>query len=76
MTKPVSFTPEAATGQLKSAGEITDKKGFGARWDFSVRHVDNLLRQGMPHLKIGKRRVRIITEEADSWMRERFGTRR
>ena len=56
--------------------EITDKRGFGKRWSFSTRHVDNLLAQGLPHLKIGKRRVRIIIAEADAWMRERFSTQR
>lgn len=67
--------PNLAGGEPKSA-EITDKRGYGARWHFSVRHVDNLLAQGLPHLKIGQRRVRIIIAEADAWMRERFGTRR
>ena len=55
---------------------VTDKRGFAARWHFSVRHVDNLLAQGMPHLKCGPRRVRLVTAEADAWMKERFGTRR
>jgi len=55
---------------------VTDKRGFGARWLFSVRHVDNLLAEGLPHLKIGKRRVRIVISEADAWMREKFGVRR
>jgi hypothetical protein len=55
---------------------VTDKRGFAARWHFSVRHVDNLLAQGMPHLKCGRRRVRLVTAEADAWMKERFGTRR
>jgi len=41
-----------------------------------VRHIDNLLAQGMPHLKCGPRRVRLVTAEADAWMKERFGTRR
>lgn len=58
------------------AEEITDKRGFAERWQFSIRHVDNLLAQGLPHLKIGKRRVRIILAEADAWMKERFGCRR
>lgn len=55
---------------------ITDKKGFAARWKFSLRHVDNLISQGLPHLKIGARRVRIDVAEGDQWMREQFGTRR
>lgn len=65
-----------ATDQRKLAAEITDKRGYGERWHFSTRHIDNLLASGLPHLKIGKRRVRIIVAEADAWMKERFGTRR
>lgn len=68
--------PESVTGISKLTEEITDKRGFGKRWSFSTRHVDNLLAQGLPHLKIGKRRVRIILAEADAWMREQFSTRR
>lgn len=53
-----------------------DKRAFAARWLFSIRHIDNLLNQGMPHLKIGKRRVRIIVEEADRWMKTQYRARR
>lgn len=56
--------------------EITDKRGYAARWRFSTRHIDNLLAQGMPHFAVGKRRVRINVAEADAWMKERFGQRR
>jgi len=76
MTSNQSFSPDAATGNKLAADEITDKRGFAARWHFSVRHVDNLLAQGMPHLKCGQRRVRLVVAEADAWMKERFGTRR
>lgn len=55
---------------------ITDKKGFGRRWLFSQRHVDFLLSQGLPHLKVGKRRVRIVVEEGDRWMVEKYGLQR
>lgn len=66
---------EVTIGQ-NSVTEITDKRGYGARWWFSVRHIDNLLSQGLPHLKIGARRVRILIPEADAWMKEKFSTRR
>jgi hypothetical protein len=69
------FTSELPTDNKQAAG-ITDKRGFGARWLFSPRHVDNLIKQGLPHLKIGRRRVRIMTDEADKWMIEKFGTQR
>jgi len=46
------------------------------RWGFSVRHIDNLIAWGLPHLKIGKRRVRILIPEADGWMHQKFGQQR
>jgi hypothetical protein len=67
---------DPATGNSKLAEGITDKKGYGERWGFSPRHVSNLLAQGLPHLAVGARRVRIIVAEADAWMVERFATRR
>lgn len=59
-----------------TAQEITDKRGYAARWQGSVRWLDGLLARGLPHLKIGKRRVRIVISEADKWMREQFFTQR
>ncbi len=55
---------------------VVDKKGYASRWKFSPRMVDNFLAEGMPHMKFGLRRVRIITAEADAWLRERYGTQR
>lgn len=69
---PITETPAGT----KLAADIADKAQFGQRWGFSPRHVDNFLAQGMPHLKIGARRVRIIVSEADAWLKSRFGTRR
>jgi len=71
----LSCTPDAAAG-YNSAAPVTDKKGFAARWLFSPRHIDNLIAQGLPHLAVGKRRVRIVVCEGDAWMRQRFGTQR
>jgi hypothetical protein len=71
--------PVAAPGQTKVADNtdnIVDKRGFAARWKFSPRHVDNFLAAGLPHLKVGSRRVRILIDEADAWMKSRFGTQR
>ena len=75
MNRTVPCTPDTATGNT-TADTITDKKGYAQRWSFSVRKIDNLLAQGLPHLAIGKRRVRICVGEADAWMREQFRTQR
>lgn len=72
-------TPEATTGSMRLAAEtaaIMDKKQYSRHWLFSVRNVDNLLAQGLPHCKVGARRVRIFVAEADAWMKQRFGTQR
>jgi hypothetical protein len=80
MSEHNSCSPETAAGNKSvengRTSDITDKKGYGLRWQFSPRHVDNLIAQGLPHLKIGRRRVRILVPEADAWMRQRFSQRR
>jgi hypothetical protein len=67
---------DAAASQPKPAGEIVDKDGFAARWGHKRRSVDNWLAQGLPHYRVGERRVRIFIPEADAWMREKFHVRR
>ena len=68
-------TPQVAGG-IEQSAQITDKRGYGSRWQSSVRTVDNWLKAGLPHLKIGARRVRIDIPEADQWMRDRFSVQR
>ena len=68
-------TPDTAPG-TNSADTITDKRGYAARWLFSVRKVDDLLARGLPHCKVGQRRVRIVVSEADTWMKAQFQTQR
>jgi len=78
MNERTKIKSETAT-EMKLAekvAEILDKKSYAERWCFSVRTIDNFLRAGMPHLRVGERRVRIIVAEADAWMRQRFGTQR
>ncbi len=80
-SRETAATPEAderwATEAARRSDQaITDKRGYGKHWGLSTRTIDNLMARGLPHLKIGPRRVRFITEEADRWMRERFSTQR
>lgn len=77
MTENLLQAPQVAGGNGQSAAIIiTDKKGFAARWMFSVRKVDDLIASGLPHLKCGPRRVRIDVPEADAWMHEKFSVQR
>lgn len=75
MTK-TQIQPHAAGGEPMLAATITDKRGYAQRWQGSTRWVDSLLARGLPHCKIGARRVRILVPEADRWMVEQFGTSR
>lgn len=76
--KTQSYTPEADTGNKSSAeaSPFTDKRGYAQRWQGSTRWVDGLLAQGLPHMKIGKRRVRLCIPDADAWMQEHFRVQR
>ena len=68
--------PEVATGQSSLASPYTDKRGYGKHWQASERWVSGLLEKGLPHLKIGARRVRIHIPEADAWMQQQFRVQR
>ena len=61
----------AATG---TADNITDKRGYAARWGISIRKCDQLLAKGLPHLKLSPRQLRININEADAWMHKQFHT--
>jgi predicted DNA-binding transcriptional regulator AlpA len=52
------------------------KRELAKLYSLSTRTIDKFLTQGLPHLAIGARRVRIEAAQAHAWMRERFGTRR
>ena len=71
MNAPASTTEQ---NQNQTQSDITDKRGIEADWNFSLRTIDNLLRQGLPHLKIGKRRCRFSRAEVRAWMTEKFRT--
>lgn len=64
-----------ATQTNRKAGFL-DKDGVAELLGFSRRHIDNLLAQGMPHMKFGKRRVRMDPIEVIAWCKDQFGTRR
>lgn len=52
------------------------KSELAKLYSLSTRTIDNFLAQGLPHLAIGARRVRIEASQAHAWMRAKFGTRR
>ena len=52
------------------------KKDVAAMLQFSVRTIDNLLLQGLPHMKIGARRCRFDLPEVAAWAKDRFGVQK
>ncbi len=71
---------EGPKGNPLTATEVrpryTDKHGIAGMLDMSVRSVDNLLAEGMPHIKLTARCIRFDVDEVRAWLKERFGTRR
>jgi excisionase family DNA binding protein len=49
-----------------------DKNDVAAMLQLSKRTVDTLLSKGMPHLRIGARRVRFDMDEVQKWLKEKF----
>jgi hypothetical protein len=66
-------SPEVATGTQFAA---LDKVAFGERFDVSKRTVDAWLADGLPHLKLSARCVRIPIGEGADWVRKKFMTQR
>jgi len=61
-------TPIEALGDKRSVGVLAG--GMSIRW------VDLQLARGMPHLKLGARRVRFDLGEVRSWLKQQYGTQR
>ncbi|NBR87503.1 MAG: DNA-binding protein [Proteobacteria bacterium] len=64
--------PESPTGNFK----FGDKQDVAAMLGLCRRSVDNLLERGLPHLKLGRRRIRFDLEEVRLWAKREFGTAR
>jgi hypothetical protein len=77
-----SGTPDAATGNFRlAANEAPSRFGDKAAvaelaGGFSKRWVDDQLRRGMPHLRLGSRRTRFDLEEVREWLKTRYGQQR
>lgn len=57
-------------------GGLVGKREVAAFFHCSKRSVDNLIAQGMPHLKLSPRAVRFDLVDVLAWAKGRFGTRR
>lgn len=75
--------PEAIAGETKAGGDywsnlrcLGDKRAVAGMVGMSHRWVDQQLTKGMPHLKVGNRRVRFDLDEVRAWLKDKYGTRR
>ena len=72
----IEIVPKAA-GAEKSATIFGDKKAVAALADMrSTRWVELQMQKGMPHLKMGPRRVRFDLGEVADWLRQTYGAQR
>lgn len=55
---------------------LLTKREFATHLGVSLRSVDNYLADGLPHIKLGERTVRIEFRDAMDWVRNRFRIRR
>ena len=71
-------SPQAAEGTLSgNENNFVDKRAVGLlAGNMSLRWVDGELVKGMPHLKLGPRRVRFDLEEVREWLKEKYGQQR
>ena len=80
MKKILSCTPDAVTGENKlvaNTSALGDKLAVGAMaGGFSKRWVDLQMANGMPHLKLGRRRVRFDLAEVREWLRQKYHVQR
>ena len=51
--------------------EYESKRELAARLSVSVRTIDNLLRRGLPHIKLTRRLTRFPRAVVDEWLAER-----
>ena len=69
--------PQVAGGQSAASQNFGDKRAVAAlAGGMSTRWVDNELQKGLPHLKLGPRRVRFDLEEVRTWLKEKYGAQR
>lgn len=61
---------EADAGQPREP-EYENKRQLAARLGVSVRTIDNLLKRGLPHLKLTRKLTRFPRVAVNEWLAER-----
>jgi len=55
---------------------LLKKRDLAVTLNVSSRTVDNLLRAGLPHLRLANRTLRFEPAECVNWLREKYRTQR
>jgi len=79
MKKEILTDAATASDELVAwppAPRYGSKRDVAQMVQMSLRSVDNFLREGCPHLKLGKRRVRFDMAEVRQWLADNFRTQR
>jgi hypothetical protein len=77
MKKALLFTPDTDTGsKLSVPARLVRKRVVAAANSVSLRTCDNWLRVGCPHVKVSPRLALFDLDEVETWLKEKFGTRR
>ncbi len=56
------------------ASPYIDKKALATRLGLSRRTIDNWMQRGLPHLKLGARRVRFDLRDVEPWLQRQCRT--
>jgi predicted DNA-binding transcriptional regulator AlpA len=78
--KNAHVSPYIASGHTGTATapqeRLWRKSDVAAYVGLAPRTIDNMLASGLPHMKLGARRLRFDPEEVKAWFRHQFRTAR
>ena len=70
MKGPMNTNLENGVAQ-PPARDYEDKKQLAARLGVSVRTIDNLLKRGLPYIRLTRKLLRFPRAAVDEWLAER-----
>ena len=62
--------PDTGAGQIRLP-EFENKHQLAARLGVSVRTIDNLLKRGLPYIRLTRKLLRFPRAAVDEWLAER-----
>jgi predicted DNA-binding transcriptional regulator AlpA len=74
MIAKIESMPETDAGDV-TAG-LLDKRDLARLLKLSPRSISNWMDKGLPHLRLGERRVRFVAPDVMKWFQENCGCQR